>query len=44
MIIWFTGISGVGKTTLAKITYKFLKKKNKNILHIDGDILKTIRK
>jgi len=42
MIIWFTGISGVGKTTLAKITYKFLKKKNKNILHIDGDIFREL--
>ena len=37
MIVWFTGISGVGKTTLAKETFKILKKKIKNILHIDGD-------
>ena len=28
MIIWITGISGVGKTTLAKKLYKTLKKKN----------------
>jgi len=37
MIIWFTGISGVGKTTLAQITYKILKKKFQNLIHLDGD-------
>ena len=37
MIIWITGISGVGKTTLAKVLYKKLKKKNSKIVHIDGD-------
>ena len=29
MIIWFTGISGVGKTTIAKYTYSRLKKGHK---------------
>ena len=29
MIIWITGISGVGKTTLAKEIYKKIKKKKK---------------
>ena len=37
MILWFTGISGVGKTTIAKYVYKILKKKRKNLIHIDGD-------
>ena len=37
MIIWFTGISGVGKTTIAKYTYSYFKKKTKNLIHIDGD-------
>ena len=33
MIIWFTGISGVGKTTIAKYTYSRLKKITKNLIH-----------
>jgi adenylylsulfate kinase-like enzyme len=37
MILWFTGISGVGKTTIAKYIYKKLKKRIKNLVHIDGD-------
>lgn len=43
MIIWITGISGVGKTTLAKEIYKKLKKK-KNLVHIDGDIFRKLFK
>ena len=37
MILWFTGISGVGKTTIAKYIYKKLKKRIENLVHIDGD-------
>tara|TARA_Y100000590_G_scaffold454197_1_gene600553 strand:- start:77 stop:574 length:498 start_codon:yes stop_codon:yes gene_type:complete len=37
MIIWITGISGVGKTTLALELYKEIKKKKSNSVHIDGD-------
>ena len=37
MIIWFTGISGVGKTTLGSRVYKKIKKKFINAVHIDGD-------
>jgi len=40
MIIWITGLSGAGKTTLAKALYKDLKKKIPNTLWIDGDILR----
>lgn len=36
-IIWFTGLSGVGKTTLAKILSKRLIKLNYKIKNIDGD-------
>ena len=42
MIIWFTGISGVGKTLIAKKLFKILKKKIKNIVHIDGDKFRSI--
>ena len=37
MIIWFTGISGVGKTTLGSYFYKIKKKKIRNLVHLDGD-------
>lgn len=39
MIIWFTGISGAGKTTIAK--YLHLKIKKKTVL-IDGDAVRAI--
>ena len=37
-VIWLTGLSGVGKTTLSKRIYKILKKKK--CLIIDGDIFR----
>ncbi len=42
MIIWFKGISGVGKTTLGSYFYKLKKKKIKNLVHIDGDIFRKL--
>lgn len=36
MVIWIIGLSGSGKTYLAKNLYKSLKKKNKTFL-VDGD-------
>lgn len=44
MILWFSGISGVGKTTIAKKTYKIFKKSNKNFIWIDGDEFRKIFK
>ncbi len=42
MIIWFKGISGVGKSTLGSYFFKFLKKKNKNFIYIDGDTFRKL--
>ena len=39
MIIWFTGISGVGKTTIAKKLKLLIKRK---IILIDGDAVRAI--
>ena len=39
-ILWYTGLSGAGKTTLANQTYKKLKKYNFKLLKIDGDIFR----
>jgi len=42
MIIWITGLSGAGKTTLGQTLYKSIKRKSPNIIWIDGDVLKKI--
>ena len=37
-LIWITGLSGAGKTTIAKKVYEILKQQNPNIIvHLDGD-------
>jgi adenylylsulfate kinase-like enzyme len=36
-LIWITGFSGVGKTTIATSLYNRLKQKAKNWVLIDGD-------
>lgn len=42
MIIWFKGISGVGKSTLGNFFFKSVKKKNKNFIYIDGDAFRKL--
>jgi adenylylsulfate kinase len=42
MIIYITGLSGAGKTTLAKALYKSIKKKFPNTIWIDGDNLRKL--
>ena len=39
-VIWITGLSGSGKSTVAKIIVSKLKKKYSNILFLDGDNLR----
>jgi adenylylsulfate kinase len=40
-VLWITGLSGSGKTTISKILFSKLKKKYNNIILLDGDILRT---
>ncbi len=42
MIIWITGISGAGKTTLALEVLKKLRYKHKNVVSLDGDIIRDL--
>ena len=42
MNIWFTLISGVEKKLISKKFFKILKKKIKNVVHIDGDKFRSI--
>jgi len=41
-LIWITGLAGSGKTTIAKELYSQILKTNKNVVHLDGDMLRTI--
>lgn len=42
MIIWVTGISGAGKTTLGSEIFKTWKKYHRNTVIIDGDVIRQI--
>ena len=42
MVIWITGISGTGKSTLGKFFFKDFKKKFKNTIFFDGDEFRKI--
>ena len=43
-ILWFTGLSGTGKTTLAKILSSNLSKLNHKVKIIDGDDFRKKKK
>ena len=40
-ILWFTGLSGAGKTTIAKTTYDFLINKDYKVKILDGDEIRS---
>ena len=42
MVIWITGLSGSGKTTIAKKVYKQIKQKYLNTVFLDGDCFRQI--
>ena len=42
MIIWITGISGAGKTTIANFLLKKLRKTYSNLVNLDGDVIRNL--
>ncbi len=42
MVLWFVGMSGSGKSLFSDMVYKTLKKKNDNLVLLDGDILREV--
>jgi len=40
-LIWITGLPATGKTTIAKELYKQINEKNQNIVHLDGDDMRS---
>ena len=41
-LFWITGLSGSGKTSLAKNLYNNIREKNINTVFLDGDVLRSI--
>jgi adenylylsulfate kinase len=39
--VWFTGLSGAGKTTIAEIVEKEIRDRNRRVEVLDGDIVRT---
>ena len=42
VVYWFTGLSGAGKTTIGKVFYQKLRQCKKNVVFLDGDILREV--
>lgn len=42
MVIWVTGLSGAGKTTLCKALWQFLKPQIPGLISLDGDIVREV--
>ena len=41
-LIWVTGLSGAGKTTISTLLYEYFKGKEDNIVFIDGDVIRQV--
>lgn len=41
-LFWVTGLSGAGKTTIGILLYRYLKRKEDNIVFIDGDKIREV--
>jgi adenylylsulfate kinase len=41
-VIWFTGLSGSGKSTISEALYTEMKKKGFKVEHLDGDVVRNI--
>lgn len=41
-VIWFTGLSGAGKTTIAKLVYKSLQERGIHAEWLDGDVTRAV--
>lgn len=41
LVLWFTGLSGSGKTTIAHELHKALEKANRKVLILDGDSIRS---
>jgi adenylylsulfate kinase len=39
--VWFTGLSGSGKTTISKVLIEEIKKRGRNVEVLDGDVVRT---
>jgi adenylylsulfate kinase len=44
MVIWLTGLSASGKTTIGKLVFKLLKEREQNTIFVDGDEIRKVFK
>ncbi len=41
-VLWITGLAGAGKTTIGKRLYELMKQNNRNVVFLDGDLLREV--